>query len=57
MNENKRKGPVVPAGHDVNLLIHALAYRAVLLSVAAEHMLGQLLEQKVCVGGLPPANM
>lgn len=29
MNESKRKGPVVLAGHDVNLLIHALACAAI----------------------------
>lgn len=54
MKEQKRKWP---AGHKVNFLIHVLANRPVLQSVTAEHMLGQSLEQKFKVGGLPLSNM
>lgn len=48
---------MTPSGHEVNLLIHVLGNRAALLSVAAEHMLGQSLEQKFHVDGLSPANV
>lgn len=53
MNKQKRKGT---AGHEVNFLIHVLANRAVLLSVTAEHILGQSLVQKFHIGGLSLSN-